>query len=222
MTRDTAELIHRLTTDSSAVPPLARPWTRAATWCAWSLSYLVLFDLVWPHPAFGIQPDRRFIVEQAAALATGLAAAVAAFATVVPGHSRALVLVPVLPLGVWVGSIGQRCAGDWATSAGAPAILMHWACFPLTVLAGALPAMAIVVMLRRGAPLTPRLTTAVAGIAVAGLSNFGIRFVHPFDASFVVLAWHVIAVFGLSAAAAVFAPHIFSWRKAIAASDVSA
>jgi hypothetical protein len=222
MSRETAELIRRLTTDTSAVRPLGPPWMRAATWCAWSLLCLVLLDLVWPHPAFGVQTDRRFIVEQAAALATGVLAAVAAFTTVVPGHLRALALAPLVPLSVWVGSIGQRCAADWATSAGLPDILMHWECFPFTVLAGALPAIAIVVMLRRGAPLMPRLTTAMAAIAVAGLTNFGIRFIHPFDASVVVLTWHVVAVFALSAAPTMFARHIFSWRTAIAASDAGA
>jgi hypothetical protein len=221
MTRDTADLIRRLAADGSTVRRLGPPWTRAATWCAWSLTYLALLYIVWPHPALGTPTDRHFVIEQAAAFATALIAGAAAFRTVVPGYSPALVLAPLVPLGIWVGSIGQTCARDWAASARS-LILMHWACFPATVIAGIVPAAIIVVMLRRGAPLTAHLTTAYAALAVAGMANFGIRFVHPFDPSFVVLTWHVVAVLVLSAAATTFADHVFSWRKAIAAADVSA
>ena len=72
--------------------------------------------------------------------------------------------------------------------------------------------MAMLVMLRRGAPIAPRLTTALAGLAVASLANVGIRFVHPFDASLIVLAWHVIAIFGVTGLATVFGNRLFTWR----------
>lgn len=216
MTPDTADVIRRLAVAGTPVRPLARPWTRTATWCAVSLPYLGLLYLVWPHTN-AILIDRRFLIEQGAALATGLTAAAAAFATIVPGASRRVMIAPLVPLALWVGTLGRLCARDWSAS-GLPAILMEWACFPITVMAALVPGVAIVMMLRRGAPMTPRLTTALGALAAAGLANFGIRFVHPFDASFVVLAWHVVAVFALSAALAAFGDRVFSWRKAIAAS----
>jgi hypothetical protein len=220
--RDTADLIRRLAAAGTPVRPLARPWIRTALWCAVSLPYLWLLSLVWPHADTAVLMDQRFVIEQAAALATGLTAAAAAFATIVPGASRRIVLAPIVPLALWMGHLERLCAGDWSASGHLPAILIHWACFPATVVAGIVPAVAIVVMLRRGAPMTPRLTTALGALAVAGLANFGIRFVHPFDASFVVLAWHVAAVFALSAAVASFGNRVFSWRNAIAASDAGA
>ena len=70
---------------------------------------------------------------------------------------------------------------------------------PITILAGALPAVAMAIMLRRGAPLSPRVTIGLGGLAVAGLGNVGTRLVHTFDASVIVLAWHVGAGFGLCA-----------------------
>ena len=91
-------------------------------------------------------------------------------------------------------------------------MLSHWACFPATVIAGLVPAMAILVMLRRGAPVAPRLTTGLAGLAVASLANVGIRFVHPFDASLIVLAWHVVAIFAVSGVATIFGSRLFTWR----------
>ena len=118
---------------------------------------------------------------------------------------------------MWLGHVGQACVQDWSNSSHIPAILPHWGCFAVTVLAGIIPAMVIVVMLRRGAPLAPRLTTALAALATAGIANFGIRFVHASDPSFVVLAWHVMAVFALSAAATSAGNHVFSWRHRTAA-----
>jgi hypothetical protein len=222
MARDTSDLIRRLAAAGAPVRPLARPWMRTAIWCTVSLPYLWLLYLVWPHAEPATLMDRRFIVEQAAALATGLTAAVAAFATIVPGASRRIVLAPIVPLALWMGHLEGLCARDWSASGQLPAVLIHWACFPATIVAGIVPAVAIVVMLRHGAPMTPRLTTALGALAAAGLANFGIRFVHPFDASFVVLAWHVVAVFALSAAMASCGNRVFSWRKVIAASGAGA
>jgi hypothetical protein len=220
MNRDTSELIRQLAADGSAIRPLARPWVRVAVWCAWSLPYLALLYLVWPAAVLRGSGDGRFIVEQVAALATAVTAAAAAFATVAPGRSRLFMLAPVLPLVVWIASIGQGCAAEWATSGGMPTLVIHWACFFITVLAGVVPAIAIVVMLRHGAPLMPRLTTAFAGIAVAGVANFGVRFVHPFDPNFVVIIWHVATVFVLSSSAIAFARHLFSWPTAIGSARV--
>jgi hypothetical protein len=132
MARDTADLIRRLAAAGTPVRPLSRPWMRTAMWCAVSLPYLWLLSLVWPHADTAVLTDRRFIIEQAAALATGLTAAAAAFATLVPGASRRIVLAPIVPLALWMGNLERLCAGDWSASGHLPAILIHWACFPAT------------------------------------------------------------------------------------------
>ena len=211
MARPTADLIRQLAANSAAVQPLPRPWLRTAAWLAVCLLYLVLLDVAWPNEAPPhIRIDGRFLIEQIAALATGVAAAIAAFASVIPGSPRRLTLAPFLPLSLWLLVLGQSCARDWSASV-LPPMLSHWGCFPATVLAGLVPAMAMLVMLRRGAPIAPRLTTALAGLAVASLANVGMRFVHPFDASLIVLAWHVLAIFGLSGLATIFGNRLFTW-----------
>jgi hypothetical protein len=207
----TDDLIHRLAVNASPIRPLGRPWTRAVLWCVGALASLAVVDWLWPETSVTTS-NPRFIWEQAAALTTGVTAAAAAFATVVPGRSRRLAFLPLVPLIVWLVSVGQQCAQDWSASRSLPPLLGHWACFPLTVFMGVIPSVAIVLMLRRGAPLTPRLTTALAALAVAGLANFGVRFVHASDASFVVLTWHLIAVFGLSLMLAPLGDHVFRWR----------
>jgi hypothetical protein len=62
--------------------------------------------------------------------------------------------------------------------------------------------------------MTPSRTTALAGVAVAGLANVVMRVVHALDASVVVLVWHLLAVFSASAASALLGRWIFTWRYA--------
>ena len=211
MTDATQQLIERLAANAQPVRPLVRPWTRAAVWCSVSIPYLLLVYLVWPRHA-GISIDSRFAIEEAAAAVTAVTAAVAAFASVVPGYSRKWLYLPLLPLAVWLGHLGAMCASDVSASGGVPPVASHWFCLPATLIAGLVPAIAIVVMLRRGAPLTPRLTIVLAALAAAGIANFGIRFVHAFDASLVILVWHLLAVFALSIGAAALGDRVLSWR----------
>ena len=209
----TDELIHRLGARGAPVRPLAAPWLRGLLWGTGALAYLVVVDWVWMRTTtITLTLDRRFLIEQAAALLTGLTAACAAFTTVVPGRSRRLAWWSLAPLALWLLSVGRQCVQDWSAS-GVPALLPHWGCFAATVAVGLVPALVIVLMLRRGAPLTPTLTTALAGVAAAGLANFGVRFVHAMDVSFVVLTWHLAAVFALCLLVTRFGDHVFSWRK---------
>ena len=215
MPNDTQQLIRRLAESAEPVRPLPRPWIRAAAWLGVSLPFLGLIILVMSPPGgpFWGLSDRRLVVEQVAALATGLTAAAAAFATIVPGYSRKIVMVPLVPLALWLGALGQGCIRDWIESGSHNwSVMEHWFCLPATILVGALPGFTMVMMLRRGAPLTPRLTTALGALAVGGLGNFGVRFVHAFDASVIVLAWHFGAVFVLSALAASSGRHLLNWR----------
>ena len=172
---------------------------------------------MWPHI------DRRLVLQQLAALATGITGGAAAFATTVPGYRRWIVLLPLVPLAVWLGDLGQWCAQDGFVSGSSPwSFVGHWGCLPVTMLVGAFPAAMMVMMLRRGAPLTPRLTTVLGAVSAAGLSNFGVRFVHAADAGLVVLAWHFSAIFVLCILSAVAGQSLFSWRQLVNRSRVVA
>lgn len=215
MTSSTDDLIRALAADATRVRPLAAPWIRAAVWLSVSTPYLLLLYFLWPQAATAAPLDRRFAIEQLAALVTALTASLAAFSLSVPGRPRAIALVPIAPLAVWMLMVGNACAQEWAAGAPLAPLLPHWGCLAATIVAGAAPAVAIVVMLRRGAPLMPRLTTFLGALAVAGLANFCIRFLHPFDSSFVVLTWHVGAVMALAAALASSGRYAFNWRKVV-------
>jgi hypothetical protein len=215
MTLSTDDLIRGLAADMTRVRPLASPWLRAGAWLALSASYLVFLYLLWPHPPAAAPMDQRFAIEQIAALATALTAGVAAFSLIVPGRSRMIAWLPLAPVAVWMATVCQACADEWSAGSPIMPILPHWGCLAATVITGAVPAILMLVMLRRGAPLLPRLTTLLGALAVAGLANVCIRFVHTSDTSFVVLTWHVAAVMALAGALASRGQHAFNWRHVI-------
>jgi len=70
----------------------------------------------------------------------------------------------------------------------------------------------IAFMLRRGAPLSPHLTTALGGLAAVGLGDFGLRLFHAQDASAMVLVWQMGTVFLLTALAGWFGIFLLDWQ----------
>jgi hypothetical protein len=221
MTLETDALIRRLAEASVPVRRLAAPWIRTLVWLAIGVLYVALVVIVASPRGDLLQKisEWRFVVEEAAALATGIAAAIAAFATVVPGFSRKLLLLPMLTLAVWLGTLGQGCIQNWIRlGPDGVSLQPDWFCFPAIVLVGAVPAIAMAAMVRRGAPLTPHLTAALGGLAAAGIGNFGLRFFHPQDASLMVLVWQFGTVVVLSAIAGLAGRYVLSWRAVIGGS----
>jgi len=216
MTVDTDKLIERMAAMIEPVRPLARPWIRMAAWLLLAIPYvaLVVF-LVSPRAdLISKASEWRYVIEQLAALATGITAATAAFATVVPGYDRKVLFLPALPLAIWLATLGDGCVEDWIQfGPDGLSLQLDLFCFPAIVLVGAVPAIAMAIMLRRGAPLTPHITSALGGLAAAGLGNFGLRLFHSQDASPMVLVWQVGTVFILTAMAAWAGRYLFNWRS---------
>ena len=222
---DTEKLIERLAEGVEPVRRLSRPWRRTAIWLLVAIPYvmLVVFVVSPRDDLITMMSKWRFVIEQVAALMTGITAAAVAFTTTVPGHNRKFLLFPLLPLTVWLASLAQGCVQDWI-QLGPNGLLLQpdLFCFPAIVLVGAIPAIAMAVMLRRGAPLTPHLTTALGGLAAAGLGNFGLRLFHTQDASLMVLVWQVGTVFILTALAAGAGRFLLNWPSIIGAARRSA
>jgi hypothetical protein len=218
MTADTKQLIRELTEKVKAVRRPPGPSLRALKWLGVSLVYIGAFLLIMParHDVTLNPNDRLFLIEQTAAFATGLTAAIAAFASVVPGYGRNWAALPMLPFAVWLASLGPGCVEELNQFGIEHLPLSHnpW-CVPFIVLFGALPAVLITIMLRTGAPLTPRLTAALGGLAAAGLANVGVRIVHPEDVSIMLLVWHVGSVMMLSALAGAAGRYFFNWTSVI-------
>jgi hypothetical protein len=214
--RDTDRLIEHLAQAGEPIQPLRRPWLRTAIWFVLSLPYIaVVVALMSPRGDLVAKlSDARFLIEQIAALLTGIIAAAAALATTIPGFDRRVILLPAFPLAVWLAALGQGCLQDWITFGPAGLSLQpDWGCFPAIALVGAVPAIAMALMLRRGAPLSPHLSAALGGLAAAGLGNFGLRFFHPQDASLMVLVWQFGTVFVLFAIAAWTGRYVLNWHS---------
>ena len=220
MTTNTDNLIRELSRNLKPVQPLSRPWIRAATWLA------ILFPYVWVVLLMmgarrDLLPERisdtRFLLEQIFAFATGVTAVVAAFASVIPGQRRLFWAWPLLPLAAWLATLGESCVRAGVNTLS----LQHDVrCLPYIVLLGTAPAIALWIMLRRGAPLTPRWTAALGALAAAGLGNFCVRLGHPEDVTVMLLVWHAGGVIVLSALASVAGRTFLNWRSITGASEM--
>ena len=215
---DTERLIQTLAETVQPVRPLPRPWIRTAMWLAIAIPYiaLVIYAMSPRADLTSKLTEARFFIEQFGALATGIAAAIAAFATTIPGYSRKVLLLPALPLALWLGTLGQGCVSA-LIQFGLDGLSLQpdWVCLPAIALVGAIPAVAMAVMLRRGAPLFPYMSTALGALAAAGLGNFGLRFFHPQDASLIVLVWQLGTVFALSCIAGFAGRFLLKWKSII-------
>lgn len=208
---DTDLLIDRLAASASPVRPLAPAWRRAVGWLALGLPPLATIVAI--HGPVGgagaLFADTRLLIEQGAALATAVTAAAAAFASTVPGAGRRWLLLPLAPLGLWLLALGKGCLDVWA--GGRLSLAVDTRCLGPMLLIAAVPAVAMVLMIRRGAPLVPRLTFFLGALATAAAVNFGLRFFHPGDATLTVLVWHMGFAAVASAAAGLVEPRILRW-----------
>jgi hypothetical protein len=74
----------------------------------------------------------------------------------------------------------------------------------------ALPAVLMVMMLRRGIVLAPGITAAYGGLAAGALGHLGTGLFHLDNSSVIVLVWHCGTVLALSALAAFLAGPLLS------------
>lgn len=146
--------------------------------------------------------DTRYVIQQFATIATAGTAAIAAFCSVVPGRDLRLAFLPLLPLAVWLASLAEEWTDVWfRLGAEGLSVRVGWDCVPQSGLLALAPAVAIVIMLGRGAPLYPRLTVALGAMASAALGNLGLRLFNVGDVAVMTLVWHLGAVamlFGLA------------------------
>lgn len=215
---DTEKLIQTLVETAQPVRPLPHPLARTAMWLAIAIPYMALVVYVMSPRSDLVSKmsETRYLIEQVAALATGIAAAIAAFAATIPGYSRKVLFLPVPPLAVWLGVLGQGCVSAWLQfGTNGLTLQPDWFCFPAIVLVGAIPAVAMVAMLRRGAPLMPCTTVVLGALAAAGLGNFGLRLFHPQDAGLMVLVWQFGSVFILASLAGCLGRYVLNWRSVI-------
>jgi hypothetical protein len=223
LTAETSQLIARLAADRTTLRRLPAPWQRTALWLMFVLPCVATVTAVHLAGRDVIERvDVRMAVEQAAILLTGLTAALAAFSTVVPGRDWRISLLPLVPLGVWLGSLGEGCMHDWSRL-GADGLLVRsdWDCVPSAIVLSIPSAAIMLVMLRRGAPVFPRLTLALGALASAAMVNFGLRLFHAGDVAVMVLVWHFGGIAAVTILAGRFGGYVLNCRYKGASRTVS-
>jgi hypothetical protein len=196
----TDRLITTLAHDVQPVQTFRPPWLRAVAWGMIAVAYVAVV-IAGSLPSDGLRlglHDGRLVMEHAAALLTAITAAAAAFATVVPGYRRSIVALPIFALAVWVATVGAAVDGE-----GLAAMLCQtdWKCTAIILVGAALPAVALIRAIRRGAPLMPSVTGMLAGLAAAAAGSFAVSAFRPNEPGAVVLLWHcgTVVVFALCA-----------------------
>lgn len=189
-------LIDGLVAELRPVRPLPSPVLRAAAWLAVVLAIALVLasfaDLAEMRHRLTAVPD-MWIAATGAAL-TAILAAFAAFELDLPDRSPRWALLPLPALALWIGASGLGCARGLIP--GVPPITpMHSThCF-MFIVGFSVPLSALILfMLRRGYSLTPSLTGACAGLAVAAAAASLLNFFHPYDIAALDLAAHLVAV----------------------------
>jgi hypothetical protein len=192
----TESLIERLARDLQPVRPLPPPAVRAAMWIAGAAIYLLLIAMPLTSSAdiaTNTAGGAWFYIPQLLAIVTGAIAAVAAFASVVPGYPRRIWIAAVAAAAAWGASLAIGARGQWSQPVD-PALPSEWVCVALIVASGAPLMFVIARMLRRGAPFDPPLTAALGALAVTSLTNVSACFTHPHTNNAVTFVWHGITL----------------------------
>jgi hypothetical protein len=191
---ETERLIDALVAGATPVRRLRPPLTRALSWLALAGAILALLAI-----GHGVRSDLAehlrqpiFVVSIAAALATGVLAAIAAFMVSLPDRSQAWLLLPIPTLLVWVGTIGYGCLTDWVT-VGPDGVQVGETirCFATLVLTSVPLAIALAVMLRHATLLRPIAATLTGALAVAAITSSALALMHDIDATAMILIWNL-------------------------------
>ena len=188
------ELIELLASDLTQVRPLPPPWLRTVRWLGIAAAGLIGIALfISPRPELAERlREPRFLIELSAIAVTAILAAMAAFASSIPGSHGSLSLLPLPGALVWLASLGDGCLQAWVADGGfGPHFAMDWGCIPMMLLAMAPPALTMLAMLRRGAQFTPARSAILGTFAATALGSFGLKLLHVHDTSILLLTWLV-------------------------------
>jgi thiol:disulfide interchange protein DsbD len=210
-----AGVIRTLTEALTPVAPLGTVRVRAWKWGA--LSALSLGSAAW---LLGLHPDLLASAVSPALISQVLAmgalagiAAIAALRLSVPGADRRGGRVLTLALlGLWPCAL---VAWGLAGSAAAPGIAVepwHLVCARTIGIIALVPAIALISMIRRGAPLRLRWGLAMAGMAAAGVGALGVALTCPISRPSHLLVAHALPTVAIAVAIGVAASWIVRRR----------
>ncbi len=201
----TEQLIAILSRDLAPVRPIAPVGRRVLLWLALSLPAAAL--VTW-HA--GLRPDLaarliepHFLLTEAAALLTALTGAYAALCAGLPDQPRWKLWLPLAPFALWLATLGQQCWDSFLRLGPAGLTLTtDTMCLPAIAEGGLVPAIVIVILLRRGGWFRASHACLCGGLAAAALGTAALNLYHIEDAAIMVIVWQLgaVALFSLIAA----------------------
>jgi hypothetical protein len=196
----TEDLIADLASRATPVRPLASPGARALGWLGIAIAFgaagLTVFGPRSGLDTLVTQPG--FLWTAILAFATCAFAVKAALVLAIPGAERSAVLraAAVAIAGLWAVTLATDIVRAGHGSAG----VSHWyICFIRVIAIGLVPAVAVMVMLRRAAALRPAWTGALALAAAAAAGALAIQLICPLNDAAHALVGHFGAVVAASA-----------------------
>jgi hypothetical protein len=210
----TDDLIRRLGTDLKPVRPLAPPWQRATIWLLGAGAYLTaVMLLAWLRRGVLVTGDLPYVVQQVAVVATAVAAAFAAFVSVIPGVNRRLLMLPLVPGAVMIAMLGLSCLNDLQLQ-GTLGLGQEtdWPCVLSLAVGGVTLWVLAVAMLRRGAPLAPQISSLLAGLAALSVANLEACVTRPHAYNVTIVVWHGVTMALLLAVLAQAGRRLLVWN----------
>jgi hypothetical protein len=210
----TDELIDRLGRDVTVARPLPAPGIRTAVWVVWAVSYLVVVAVMMfaVMSSAGVTPTPLYLVQQGAALVTGIMAARAALASVIPGTNNRVWALPAIGVATWAAALLWAGVLDLQASATFGVTSQSdWPCVASMTVGGLVVGAPLVWMLRRGAPLTPGLTAFLAALAALSFANIEACLTRPHAFALTVLLWHGGTVAAVAALCALTGRRWLRW-----------
>lgn len=187
------DLIARLAAEARPVRRMAPPGLQALAWLG--LAVLAIGAAVAVEGVRHDLAERMALPQEVAqflaSVATGVAAAFAAAMLARPDRSPAWALLPLVPLALWLGSLGWGCFADLARMGPeAWAMGTSWGCLRFIVLMGTPLTAALLLLLRHAGPIRPLPVLLLGSLASAALCSAGLSLFHHLDAMLMILLWH--------------------------------
>lgn len=195
-------LIETLTRDLRPVRPAPRPARLLAVWLAISiLALFVITMAMGPRADLAtIVAEPRFLASEALAIMTAVLAAYAAFCVGRPDQPGWKLLLPVGLLLVWLAELGRQCL-VLSVHHTSDAFLLRpdFMCIPAIAIGGLVPALAMVMLMRRNIAFRATHSCFCGALAATALAEAALRLFHAAPTFVSLLFWQMgsVALFTL-------------------------